>query len=88
MQRVHQIAHPRPAALDSLVLPVPPPLPPSEAALDEVAEILARAKRPMIWLGNGARNAREGAIALVGLGASLWASGSQVCIGASPALVP
>jgi acetolactate synthase-1/2/3 large subunit len=65
---LQRVVIPRPAALDGLVLPVPPPLPPSEAALDEVAEILARAKRPMIWLGNGARNAREGAMALLGLG--------------------
>ncbi|MDB5413940.1 MAG: ilvB [Rubritepida sp.] len=58
----------RPAGLDTLTLPVPAPLAPSEAALDEVAEILSRAKRPMIWLGNGAREAGEGAMALLGLG--------------------
>ncbi len=59
---------PRPAELDGLVLSVPASLPPSEAALDEVAEILARAKRPMIWLGNGAREAGTGAAALLALG--------------------
>lgn len=58
----------RPAEMDSLVLPVPPPLPPNEAALDELAEILARAKRPMIWLGNGARESGAGAAALIKLG--------------------
>ncbi|RAI57484.1 thiamine pyrophosphate-binding protein [Roseicella frigidaeris] len=58
----------RPAALDSLVLPVPPPLPPAEAALDEAAEILARAKRPMLWLGNGAKAAGAEALALLELG--------------------
>jgi len=58
----------RPPALDTLALPIPPPLPPSEAALDEVAEILSRAKRPMIWLGNGAREAGSGAAALLALG--------------------
>jgi len=58
----------RPAALDTLELPVPPPLPPSEAALDELADRLASAKRPMIWLGNGAREARAGALALIALG--------------------
>ena len=58
----------RPAALDSLVLPVPPPLPPDEAALDEAAEILARAKRPMLWLGNGAKAAGAEALALLDLG--------------------
>jgi acetolactate synthase-1/2/3 large subunit len=65
---LQRVAIPRPAELDSLVLPVPPPLPPQEAALDEVAEILAKAKRPMIWLGNGARGARAGAMALLDLG--------------------
>lgn len=58
----------RPAALDSLVLPVPPPLPPAETALDEAAEILARAKRPMLWLGNGAKAAGAEAMALLDLG--------------------
>lgn len=58
----------RPAALDTLELPVPPPLPPSEAALDELADRLASAKRPMIWLGNGAREAGAGAMALIELG--------------------
>jgi acetolactate synthase-1/2/3 large subunit len=65
---LQRVVIPRPAALDSLVLPVPPPLPPSEAALDEVADILAKAKRPMIWLGNGARGACDGAMALLDLG--------------------
>jgi acetolactate synthase-1/2/3 large subunit len=59
---------PRPSLLDTLVLPVPPPLPPSEAALDEAAEILLRAKRPMLWLGNGAKSARAEAMALLDLG--------------------
>lgn len=58
----------RPAALDTLVLPVPPPLPPDEAALDEAAAILLRAKRPMLWLGNGAKAAGAEAMALMGLG--------------------
>lgn len=65
---LQRVVIPRPAELDGLVLPVPPPLPPFEAALDEVAEILARAKRPLIWLGNGARGARAGALALLELG--------------------
>ena len=59
---------PRPAQLDTLVLPMPPPMPPSEAALDEAAEILARAKRPMLWLGNGAKSAGAEAMALLALG--------------------
>jgi acetolactate synthase-1/2/3 large subunit len=59
---------PRPAQLDTLVLPIPPPLPPTEAALDEAAEILLRAKRPMLWLGNGAKAAGAEAMALMDLG--------------------
>jgi acetolactate synthase-1/2/3 large subunit len=59
---------PRPAQLDTLVLPIPAPLAPDPAALDEAAEILARAKRPMLWLGNGAKAARAEAMALLGLG--------------------
>ncbi|MDB5315244.1 MAG: ilvB, partial [Rhodospirillales bacterium] len=58
----------RPASLDSLVLPVPPPLPPSEAALDEAAEILLGAKRPMLWLGNGAKGAGAAVAHLMALG--------------------
>jgi acetolactate synthase-1/2/3 large subunit len=59
---------PRPAALDHLVLPVPPPLPPSEAALDEAAAIFAKAKRPMIWIGNGAKRAGPAIEALMAQG--------------------
>jgi acetolactate synthase I/II/III large subunit len=56
------------AALDALVLPVPPALPPSEAALDAAAEVLARARRPMLWLGNGAKEAGAAATKLLDLG--------------------
>src|SRR3954447_24972766 len=58
----------RPPQLDTLVLPIPPALPPSEAELDEAAEILAKAKRPMLWLGNGAKAAGAEAMALLQLG--------------------
>lgn len=58
----------RPAALDTLVLPIPPAPPPEDAALEEAVEILARAKRPMLWLGNGAKAAGAEALALLGLG--------------------
>jgi acetolactate synthase-1/2/3 large subunit len=59
---------PRPAQLDSLVLPIPPALPPDPAALDDATEILAQARRPMLWLGNGAKAARDAAMALLELG--------------------
>ncbi|MBL0420681.1 thiamine pyrophosphate-binding protein [Ramlibacter sp. AW1] len=41
------------------LLPVPvQPLAPQPQALDRLAEQLARARRPMLWLGGGARHAR------------------------------
>jgi acetolactate synthase-1/2/3 large subunit len=58
----------RPAQLDRLVLPVPAPLAPDEAALDDLAERVAKAKRPMLWLGNGARGAGAPARALLDMG--------------------
>lgn len=58
----------RPAGLDALALPIAAPLPPNPAELDAAAEILARAKRPMLWLGNGAKQARDAALRLMDLG--------------------
>jgi acetolactate synthase-1/2/3 large subunit len=65
---IQRTAIARPDALDTLVLPVPPPLPPAEAALDAAAEVLARARRPMLWLGNGAKAAGAAAMRLLDLG--------------------
>lgn len=65
---IQRSAIPRPPQLDTLVLPIPAPLAPGGAALDEAAAILAGAKRPMLWLGNGAKAAGAGAMALLGLG--------------------
>ena len=58
----------RPAGLDALALPIAAPLPPNPSELDAAAEILAAAKRPMLWLGNGAKRARAAAMRLMGLG--------------------
>jgi len=58
----------RPALLDRFQLPVGVPIQPSEADLDELADRVAKAKRPMLWLGNGAKGARAGALALLELG--------------------
>ena len=65
---IQRTAIARPAVLDTLVLAVPPPLPPAEAALDAAAEVLARARRPMLWLGNGAKAAGAAAVRLLDLG--------------------
>lgn len=47
---------PRPAALDGFTLPLPAPLAPTEAGLDELASRVARARRPVLWVGAGARH--------------------------------
>jgi len=47
----------RPAMFDHFSLPVPPPLAPADAALDDLAERVLAAKRPMLWLGAGAKHA-------------------------------
>lgn len=54
-----------PADLD----PVPvPTLAPAPAALDDLAAKLAHARRPMVWLGGGARRAGEAVRRLIDLG--------------------
>ncbi len=46
---------PRPAMLDGFALPLPVPRAPAEAELDELAARVQRARRPMLWIGAGAR---------------------------------
>jgi acetolactate synthase-1/2/3 large subunit len=60
-----QVARP---SFDSFSLPLPAPLAPSEAALDELAARVAKAKRPMLWLGAGARHAGGAAARLLDMG--------------------
>ena len=57
----------RPAALDRLVIPRRAHTA-AEADLDAAADLLAAARRPMLWLGNGARAAGAEALALADLG--------------------
>ena len=47
----------RPAIFDNFVLPLPPPRTPTDAELDELAARVIAARRPMLWLGSGARRA-------------------------------
>ena len=55
--------------------PVPPMTPaPSETALDALAASLAEARRPLLWLGGGARGASEAAQRLVDLGIGIVTS--------------
>ena len=65
---VQRTAIERPAGLDTMTLPISPPAPPLAAELDAAAEILAQARRPMLWLGNGAKNAAAEAAHLMALG--------------------
>jgi acetolactate synthase-1/2/3 large subunit len=64
----------RPAALDDLMPPVIAPPAPDEAALDDLAALLIAAKRPLMWLGNGARHAGGEAARLMALGLGLVTS--------------
>ncbi len=59
---------PVPAGLESLTLPLPTPLPPDPAALDGFVERIAMARRPLLWLGNGARHAGGAAARLAAMG--------------------
>ncbi|HEY1412295.1 MAG TPA: thiamine pyrophosphate-binding protein, partial [Rhodopila sp.] len=58
----------RPAMLDNFVLPLPPPRIPTDAELDELAARVIAAKRPMLWLGNGAKQAGSAAAKLLNMG--------------------
>ena len=58
----------RPGELDNFVLPLPPPRTPSDRELDELAERVLQAKRPMLWLGHGALQAGAEAAKLLDLG--------------------
>jgi acetolactate synthase-1/2/3 large subunit len=72
---------PRPALLDTFVLPLPPPLPPAPAVLDELAARVKQARRPMLWMGAGALGAGEAARKLLDLGfgmVSSWAGRGAV----------
>ena len=64
---LQRLEMPRPAALDRLALDIPKGEPLAED-LDDLADILAGARRPMLWLGRGARAAGEAALGLLELG--------------------
>ncbi len=52
----------------AFTLALPPALPPEPAALAAAVALLRDAKRPMLWLGNGAKSARRAALRLLDLG--------------------
>ena len=54
---LQRAAIPRPSVLDGFTLPLPAPHAPAAAELDELAVRVAQARRPMLWVGAGARGA-------------------------------
>ena len=58
----------RPDEFNNFILPVPPPVPTSSADLAQLADRVRKARRPMLWLGNGARTAGTAAQRLLDLG--------------------
>jgi acetolactate synthase-1/2/3 large subunit len=64
----------RPAMLDNFVLPLPTPRVPTAAELDELAARVIAAKRPLLWLGNGAKRAGTAAAKLLDMGFGLVTS--------------
>ncbi|VTU45637.1 Acetolactate synthase large subunit (plasmid) [Variovorax sp. SRS16] len=65
---IQRTAIARPAAFDRFVLPLPPRRVPQGEELDRLIEHVAKARRPMLWLGNGARHAGAAAARLLELG--------------------
>ena len=64
----------RPAIFDNFVLPLPPPRTPSATELDDLASRIIAAKRPMLWLGSGARRASSAVHKLLDLGFTMISS--------------
>jgi acetolactate synthase-1/2/3 large subunit len=65
---VQSMAVARPAALETYELPVPARVVPSAAEMDALADLVAKAKRPMLWLGRGSGGAVAETLALLDLG--------------------
>lgn len=64
----------RPAALETLRLPVPPLPQAAPELVDQLAGMVRAARRPMLWLGNGALVAGAAAERLLGLGFAMVTS--------------
>jgi acetolactate synthase I/II/III large subunit len=71
---IQQTVIERPKSLDQFMLPIPARVQPSEAGLDVLAQRIIAAKRPMMWLGNGAREAGAPAAKLLELGFAMVSS--------------
>lgn len=58
----------RPASLDALSPPAHTAPPPNDSDLDALADLVATARRPLLWLGHGARRAGAEAQRLMDMG--------------------
>ena len=58
----------RPAGLDDYAIPTPVTAPAAAAELDALVEAVAKARRPMLWVGRGARGAGVELAKLLDLG--------------------
>jgi acetolactate synthase I/II/III large subunit len=58
----------RPAMLDNFVLPIPPGRVPTYIEMNELASRVQAAKRPMLWIGSGAKAASAEILSLLDLG--------------------
>jgi acetolactate synthase-1/2/3 large subunit len=65
---IQRTAIPRYAGLENFALPAPALLQPSKPDIERLTEMVLAAHRPMLWLGNGARDARQPATELLDLG--------------------
>ncbi len=65
---IQRAAIPRPTMLDGFALPLPAPRAPADAELDELAARVRRARRPMLWVGAGARQSRAEVRRLLDMG--------------------
>jgi acetolactate synthase-1/2/3 large subunit len=66
---------PRPELLDTLTINPPTPDAGDEASLDLIAAQLLKAKRPLLWTGNGAKFARGAVQRFIDMGIPLVTSG-------------
>ena len=66
---------PRPELLDTLSINPPEPDAGDAASLDLIAEKLSKAKRPLLWTGNGAKYARAAVQRFIDMGIPLITSG-------------
>lgn len=60
--------------LDDFTLPLPPVMEPDPAALETLVNMVAQAKRPLLWLGNGATHAGAPAMRLLDKGFAMVTS--------------